>query len=344
MEKYLDRCLSSLIIDEKHMKAFEALVINDGSKDRTSEIAHLYETKYPETFRCIDKENGHYGSCVNRGLDEAKGIFVKILDADDSLDSTVFREYLDFLSDKDVLSSADAVLSDYIQVDDNLALLSEHKYDSYDSPISLGQVSIEDRCRWFIHGLTYRTENLRIMNHRQTEGIAYTDIEWCYYPSLSITRIFRFEGFLYRYTKQREGQSVQPSIQGRNIEMEISVTETMLSRTPELIKHASPEQISFMNDHLSIQVSHIYQLCLLTLHRYIPEYSRLKQFDIILKESAPGLYDKMDNYRTCIAGIAFKPVRYWRGNRIIRLKAIQSLYSLADWKNNLLNRHRVASN
>ena len=32
MEKYLRRCLDSLIIDEEGMKQLEVLVINDGSK------------------------------------------------------------------------------------------------------------------------------------------------------------------------------------------------------------------------------------------------------------------------------------------------------------------------
>ena len=83
MEKYLDRCLSSLIVSDEKMQCLEVLVINDGSKDRTSEIAHTYEERFPGTFRVVDKENGHYGSCVNRGLKEARGTFIKVLDADD---------------------------------------------------------------------------------------------------------------------------------------------------------------------------------------------------------------------------------------------------------------------
>ena len=57
MEKYLRRCLDSLIIDEEGMKQLEVLVINDGSKDSSSQIAHEYQDKYPDTFRVIDKEN-----------------------------------------------------------------------------------------------------------------------------------------------------------------------------------------------------------------------------------------------------------------------------------------------
>ena len=93
MEKYLDKCLTSLIIeDKKLMKLLEVLVVIDGAKDRSSEIGHTYQDKYPETFRVIDKENGNYGSCINRGLKEAKGKYVKVLDADDSFDNGNFSK------------------------------------------------------------------------------------------------------------------------------------------------------------------------------------------------------------------------------------------------------------
>lgn len=68
MQDYLRRCLDSLIVPEEQMKHLEVLVVNDGSKDNSSAIAHEYQDKYPDTFRVIDKENGNYGSCVNRGL------------------------------------------------------------------------------------------------------------------------------------------------------------------------------------------------------------------------------------------------------------------------------------
>ena len=48
MESYLRKCLDSLIIDDKDLfERLEVLVINDGSKDASSTIAHEYQDKYP---------------------------------------------------------------------------------------------------------------------------------------------------------------------------------------------------------------------------------------------------------------------------------------------------------
>ena len=98
MERYLEKCLTSLIIDDQDlMNQVEVLIVNDGSKDRSSEIAHSYQDKYSNTFRVIDKENGNYGSCVNRGLSEATGKYIKILDADDSFFKDGYVAYINKL-------------------------------------------------------------------------------------------------------------------------------------------------------------------------------------------------------------------------------------------------------
>ena len=114
MEKYLHKCLDSLIIDDEGMKQLEVLVINDGSKDSSSQIAHEYQDKYPDTYRVIDKENGNYGSCINRGLKEATGKYVKVLDADDYFETSNFQNYLSILGTLDV----DLVITDFEYVNE----------------------------------------------------------------------------------------------------------------------------------------------------------------------------------------------------------------------------------
>ena len=55
VEPYIRKCLDSLLLPEAWMKKLEVLVVNDGSPDRSADIAREYEARYPETFRVIDK-------------------------------------------------------------------------------------------------------------------------------------------------------------------------------------------------------------------------------------------------------------------------------------------------
>ena len=72
IEKYEEQCLSSFV-KPKALPEIEVLVVNDGSSDRTVEIAEKYVQKYPDIFRVINKENGGHGSTINRGIEEARG-------------------------------------------------------------------------------------------------------------------------------------------------------------------------------------------------------------------------------------------------------------------------------
>ena len=71
VEKYLRRCLDSLLLPEV-LEEIEVLVVNDGSKDGSADIARAYEKKYPQTVVFVDKENGGHGSTINVGIEKAK--------------------------------------------------------------------------------------------------------------------------------------------------------------------------------------------------------------------------------------------------------------------------------
>ena len=55
----------------------EIIVIDDGSTDRTGEIADCYAEKYPETVRAVHQKNGGHGAGVNKGLSLAAGEYFK---------------------------------------------------------------------------------------------------------------------------------------------------------------------------------------------------------------------------------------------------------------------------
>ncbi|HVZ07704.1 glycosyltransferase [Rhodopila sp.] len=74
---HLGRAIDS-VLAQTHPPV-EVLVIDDGSRDRTAEIA----AAYPAPVRLIRKENGGPASARNRGAAEARGEWLALLDADD---------------------------------------------------------------------------------------------------------------------------------------------------------------------------------------------------------------------------------------------------------------------
>lgn len=101
VEKYIRKALESCISEEV-LSDIEVLIIDDGATDGTAVIAKEYEEKYPETFRLIHKENGGYGTTVNRGIKEASGRYFRLLDGDDWFDAKGLIKLVKYLKESDV--------------------------------------------------------------------------------------------------------------------------------------------------------------------------------------------------------------------------------------------------
>ena len=190
MEALLPRCLDSLVA-AKHAQYLDVLVVNDGSKDNSSHIAHQYQEKYPDVVQVIDKPNGNYGSTINAGLLHAKGQYVKVLDSDDWFDTVALDELLSQLQTLD----ADMVVTHFSQLGPGSAKEVIRYNTMGKEPYTYGQVYPVDDVlkdgyiRFFLmHALTYRTSLLREIEYKQTEGISYTDTEWATIPVFMLQR------------------------------------------------------------------------------------------------------------------------------------------------------------
>lgn len=267
MEKYLPKCLGSLIVAPELMDKLEVIVVNDGSKDRTSEVAHEFKAKYPQTFKVIDKANGHYGSCINAGLKVACGTYVKILDADDSFDTDQFSAYLRTLK-----VGADAVLNDYVLIDNSGNLL-ETKYVSNVEPNSLA-----------MHGISYRTQLLHDINYSQTEGIPYTDTEWATIPMLYARNIVSTHLVVYKYMLGREGQSVNSEVLSRGVPHLIVVMNSILD-------HVVAHVMLF-----DVDAKRIVEKVLFRLGRMIINLCITSRYSIQYKDKVRKLLSRIERY------------------------------------------------
>jgi glycosyltransferase involved in cell wall biosynthesis len=129
-EKFIGRCIRSILNQTYSQRDFEIIVVNDASTDRTRHALALFE---PD-IQIIDnpKHLGLPGS-LNVAIHAAKGRFVVRVDGDDY----VHAEYLNILSLHLAMNSyMDAVACDYLLVDDNENVLLS--VDCMKKPIGCG--------------------------------------------------------------------------------------------------------------------------------------------------------------------------------------------------------------
>lgn len=79
-EAYLRRCLDSLLAQD--FKQWEAVCVNDGSKDGSGALLDEYAAADPR-FVVIHQENAGVAAARNKALDAARGKYLVFLDADD---------------------------------------------------------------------------------------------------------------------------------------------------------------------------------------------------------------------------------------------------------------------
>lgn len=201
-EAYLDRCVQSLLVPS--LDKVEIIIMNDGSTDRTSEIAHKYAERYPDSVRVIDKPNGHYGSCANASLKVADGKYFKLLDADDYFDVEEFEKFVSGLEN----AEADMIITTHVICNISPIEISAQNVEFgkvyRQSEIDFRKMGMAE-CLG-MHGLTYRLDVLRRVHLTLTEGCSATDAEYAYYPIRACDTVMFFPHWLYMYQTDIEGQ------------------------------------------------------------------------------------------------------------------------------------------
>ena len=203
MEQYLDEALSSLI-DPACIDLLDVIVVNDGSTDKTPEVAAKYVEKYPDSFRLINKENGGYGSTINCALKYARGSYIKLLDGDDWYETGHLAAYLQYLQETDF----DMVFTPYSRFEGDAGRLKKVVSLPYAPYAALRREDLTDISMYFV---AVRTELVR-ENVSITEHCFYTDVEWCFKTVLCCRSFVTLPISIYCYRLGRAGQSV--SVEG----------------------------------------------------------------------------------------------------------------------------------
>lgn len=162
-QDYMRRCIDTLLTGGEKV---EIIIVNDGSKDRTGEIADEYAAKYPTIVKAVHQENQGHGQGVNVGLAHATGEFYKVVDSDDWLDTEALKEVLERMEKWRINQTpVDMLVCNYIY---------DHLYEGRQQQIHYRNVfESGSLCNWheigrflptqylIMHALIFKTEVLR---------------------------------------------------------------------------------------------------------------------------------------------------------------------------------------
>lgn len=180
VEHCVEHCLST-ILQSNILDHIEVLAVNDGSKDNTLAVLRQYETQYPQVVRVLDKPNGGWGTAINLAVKEARGKYLKEIDADDWVDSNQLETYINALINPD----CDYIATEYTEYFKEKDQYEHHTYQQeiYNKPMSLNDFWEHHPTSWDfpIHAITYKTKLLHDIDFSVGDRY-YGDIEYNLYP------------------------------------------------------------------------------------------------------------------------------------------------------------------
>ena len=298
VENYIETLLDS-IIEADRQSEIEVLVINDGSTDKTLEIAGRYEAGYPDTIRVIDKENGGHGSTVNRGIKEAKGKYFKTIDGDDWVEPEGLRKLVDHLKSSD----ADMVLTDYRECYTETGTTKDIKREKTRQAIPQGETKdwtkTADKCeRIQMHMVSFKTAILRENNIRLDEHCFYVDLEYVCFTLPYIKTVEYPDIMVYQYRLGRPGQSMTSESLRKNYEQHIRVNLAII------------ESYTHISDDIPAVRRHIEELLAehtLLTYRILLSFGyskdkgeRIKEVDTALQKGCPAAYEAITDKRIAL--------------------------------------------
>jgi len=105
-EAGIAQTINSVLCLDYPREKLEVIVVDDGSSDRTYEIANAYKSDGVKVF---SKQNGGKGAALNYGIARAKGELVATMDADSALMPNALKELLLLFDSDEVMAVTPAV-------------------------------------------------------------------------------------------------------------------------------------------------------------------------------------------------------------------------------------------
>lgn len=229
-ESYMEKCIKSILPVGEEV---EILIVDDGStKDRTPEIADQYMAKYPGIIKAVHQENGGHGEAVNAGLRNATGLYYKVVDSDDWVNTKGLKKIVDTMKKLEEEGGVDLLLANFVY--DKVGA-KHKKLMRFTNVFPQDEVFEWDAMRHMrqtqyilMHNIFYRTQLLRDCGLELPKHTFYVDNIFAFQPLAEVKRLYYMDVNLYHYFIGREDQSVNEKVMIGRIDQQIRVNKIMI--------------------------------------------------------------------------------------------------------------------
>ena len=252
-EAYMSKCINSLLIGGEEV---EIIIVDDGSSDRTAEIADDYAEKYPTIVKAIHQENGGHGQAVNTGIKNATGLYFKVVDSDDWVNQDAYYEVLKTLYELiRGAETVDLLISNFVYEKQGA---TRKKVMQYRHCFPTNQIFGWDEVRHMkkgqyllMHSMIYRTKLLHDCGMELPKHTFYVDNLFAFEPLPYVKNLYYLDVNFYRYFIGRDDQSVNETNMIKRIDQQFKVTYIMIDYMTQFNLVSKPLE-RYMRHYLSI--------------------------------------------------------------------------------------------
>ena len=293
-EAYMSKCINSLLIGGEEV---EIIIVDDGSSDRTAEIADDYAEKYPTIVKAIHQENGGHGQAVNTGIKNATGLYFKVVDSDDWVNQDAYYEVLKTLYELiRGAETVDLLISNFVYEKQGA---TRKKVMQYRHCFPTNQIFGWDEVRHMkkgqyllMHSMIYRTKLLHDCGMELPKHTFYVDNLFAFEPLPYVKNLYYLDVNFYRYFIGRDDQSVNEKVMISRLDQQIFVTKTMIDMYQ--LKNVKCKKLrNYMLNYLAIMMTVSSILCI-----------RSKKAENLEKKKELWIYLKQKDFKT------FMKIRY----------------------------------
>lgn len=183
VEKYIARCLDSMLDQNLDQQEYEIIIVNDGSTDSSLEIALSYAKRNAQ-ISVHNKENGGAGSARNYGMDRAQGKYIYFIDPDDYLVPNCLNGLVDTCDryNLNILTFLSTAFSSLLSLDKSISKkinLDVSVTDKMSSIVSgeeyMASLEYRSEVWWYLVNLEFlKGLGIRFVEGRYLEDAAFT--------------------------------------------------------------------------------------------------------------------------------------------------------------------------